>query len=97
MPFLLTSFIYFIVTANWWFSGFSVHDDQQRNNIYLQRCIPNFKFPYKSSKRDKLFLDLEVSVTKCKLSTDLHIKLTHAITTYIIVWSSRAYKTVTCS
>ena len=34
----------------------------------------NLKFTYESSKKDISFLDLKVSLTKGKLSTDLHIK-----------------------
>ena len=37
---------------------------------------PNLKFTYESSKKDISFLDLKVSLTKGKLSTDLHIKAT---------------------
>ena len=37
---------------------------------------PNLKFTYKSSKKDISFLDLKVSLSKSKLSTDLHIKPT---------------------
>ena len=37
---------------------------------------PNVKFTYDSSKKDISFLDLKVSLTKGKLSTDLHIKAT---------------------
>ena len=37
---------------------------------------PNLKFTYESSKRDILFLDHRVSLTKCKLSTDLPMKPT---------------------
>ena len=37
---------------------------------------PNLKFTYESSKKDISFLDLKVSLTKGKLSTDLHIKPT---------------------
>ena len=36
----------------------------------------NLKFTYESSKKDISFLDLKVSLTKGKLSTDLHIKPT---------------------
>ena len=35
---------------------------------------PNIKFTYESSKRDISFLDLKVSLSKDKLSADLHIK-----------------------
>ena len=37
---------------------------------------PNLKFTYESSKKDISFLDLKVSLSKNKLSTDLHIKPT---------------------
>ena len=37
---------------------------------------PSLKFIYESSKKDISFLDLKVSLTKGKLSTDLHIKPT---------------------
>ena len=37
---------------------------------------PNLKFTYKSSKKDISLLDLNVSWSKNKLSTDLHIKPT---------------------
>ena len=37
---------------------------------------PNLKFTYEPSKKDISFLDLKVSLSKDKLSTDLHIKLT---------------------
>ena len=37
---------------------------------------PNLKFTYEPSKKDISFLDLKVSLTKGKLSTDLHIKAT---------------------
>ena len=37
---------------------------------------PNLKFTYESSKKDISFLDLKVSLTNGKLSTDLHIKAT---------------------
>ena len=37
---------------------------------------PNLKFTYESSKKDKSFLGLKVSLSKNKLSTDLHIKRT---------------------
>ena len=37
---------------------------------------PNLKFIYESSKKDISFLDLKVSLTKAKLSTDFHIKPT---------------------
>ena len=36
----------------------------------------NLKFTYESSKKDIKFLDLKVSLSKDKLSTDLHIKPT---------------------
>ena len=47
--------------------------------IYLSSFnsfTPNLKFTYESSKKDISFLDLKVSLTKGKLSTDLHIKPT---------------------
>ena len=37
---------------------------------------PNLKFTYESSKKDILFLDLKVLLSKDKLSTDLYIKHT---------------------
>ena len=37
---------------------------------------PNLKFTYESSKKDISFLDLKVSLSKNKLSTDLHMKPT---------------------
>ena len=37
---------------------------------------PNLKFTYESSKKDISFLDLKVSLSKNKLSTDLQINLT---------------------
>ena len=37
---------------------------------------PNLKFTYESSKKDISFLDLKVSLTRGKLSADLHIKPT---------------------
>ena len=37
---------------------------------------PNLKFTYGSSKKDILFLNLQVLLTKDKLSTDLHMKPT---------------------
>ena len=37
---------------------------------------PNRKFTFESSKKDISFLDLKVSLSKNKLSTDLHIKPT---------------------
>ena len=37
---------------------------------------PNLKLTYEPSKKDISFLDLKVSLSKDKLSTDLHIKLT---------------------
>ena len=37
---------------------------------------PNLKFTYGPNKKDISFLDLKVSLTKGKLSTDLHIKAT---------------------
>ena len=37
---------------------------------------PNLKFSYESSRKGISFLDLKVSLTKGKLSTDLHIKAT---------------------
>ena len=42
----------------------------------FSNLTPNLKFTYDSSKKDKSFLDLKVSLSKDKLSTDLHIKLT---------------------
>ena len=47
--------------------------------IYLSSFnsfTPNLKFIYESSKKDISSLDLKVSLTKGKLSTDLHIKPT---------------------
>ena len=41
---------------------------------------PNLKFTYESSKKDISFLYLKVSLTKGKLSTDLHIKVTSTYT-----------------
>ena len=40
----------------------------------FSNLTPNLKFTYDSSKKDKSFLDLKVSLSKDKLSTDLHIK-----------------------
>ena len=37
---------------------------------------PNLNFTYKSSKKDISFLDFKVSLSKDKLSTDLHIRPT---------------------
>ena len=37
---------------------------------------PNLKFAYESSKKDISFLDLKISLSKNKLSTDLHKKST---------------------
>ena len=37
---------------------------------------PNLKLTYEFNKKDKSFLDLKVSLSKNKLSTDLHIKRT---------------------
>ena len=37
---------------------------------------PNLKFTYESNKKDISFLDLKVSLTNGKLSTDLHTKAT---------------------
>ena len=37
---------------------------------------PNFKFSYEPSEKDTSFLDLKISLSKDKLSTDLHMKPT---------------------
>ena len=47
-----------------------------KNLSSFNSFTPNLKFTYESSKKDISFLDLKVSLTKGKLSTDLHIKPT---------------------
>ena len=37
---------------------------------------PNFKFSYEPSEKDTSFLDLKISLSKDKLSTDLHMEPT---------------------
>ena len=46
---------------------------------------PNLKFTYEPSKKDISILDLKVSLTKGKLSTDLHIKSLIVTSTYTIL------------
>ena len=57
---------------------------------------PNLNFTYESSKKDMSFLDLKVSLSKLKLSTDCIQNSLIVTSTYTILLVSRAYKTVNC-
>ena len=54
------------------------HGEKEREKFMssFNSFTPNLKFTYESSKKDISFVDLKVSLSKNKLSTDLHMKPT---------------------